>query len=394
MGLNAANGVASQLTGTIGNTLSALLLGGFNGVKNMARSALGTGLTSTQKEANAWTAQREDTAYQRSVADMQAAGLNPALMYGSAGSTSPSASTSPSDGASLSDMLGSATTLSQIQSMEVQNKVSQKQVNIAQQNADTAKYNAETERMNVEQGISESKSREIRMGVQNALDQSQIKLNAATTEKVLNESDYLVKSIENLDDQMQQRAFERMISYLEYQCHAAKIEVDQGYLQLARDKWEQGERSQILADVALKASQATYYAAEAKYATIKGTNDSARLGLEFSESAKRQQLISAQIEDFKASVRFKDKQTEKLQNDMEIDSFNAVLEGAVYGTFDRLASFVPWYQPPQPYQTYTNKHTVTRDIFGRGGQKIGSETTTYHKPHVYNPNTDFHQKEW
>lgn len=40
-------------------------------------------------KANAYTASREDTAYQRLVSDLKAAGLNPAMMYGS--SASPSA---------------------------------------------------------------------------------------------------------------------------------------------------------------------------------------------------------------------------------------------------------------------------------------------------------------
>lgn len=43
-------------------------------------------------EANAYTASREDTAYQRLVNDLQKAGLNPAMMYGSSASISASGS--------------------------------------------------------------------------------------------------------------------------------------------------------------------------------------------------------------------------------------------------------------------------------------------------------------
>lgn len=67
-----------------------------NIVGSVAGKYLGTNLTGAEREANEWTAQREDTFHQRTVADMKAAGLNPALMYGNGASgASPSQSVAP-----------------------------------------------------------------------------------------------------------------------------------------------------------------------------------------------------------------------------------------------------------------------------------------------------------
>lgn len=91
-------------------------------------------LSGAAREQNEWTAMREDTQYQRSVADMQAAGLNPALMYQSGASGT---SVSPSAG-------NGATDIGQImQLMTLPLQLAQMKANIAATKAGTKKTEAE-----------------------------------------------------------------------------------------------------------------------------------------------------------------------------------------------------------------------------------------------------------
>lgn len=91
-----------------------------NSINSLANKVTGAGLTGAEQEANAFTAeqaqinrdwqeQMDSTKYQRTVADMQAAGINPALAMsngvGSTPSGSSGSSVSPGAGFSLSDIL-------------------------------------------------------------------------------------------------------------------------------------------------------------------------------------------------------------------------------------------------------------------------------------------------
>lgn len=78
------------------------------GISSWWRSATGQGLSNAQQEANAFSAneaekarqfeqQMSDTSYQRQVADMKLAGVNPALMYGN-GASGASTPSSPAPG--------------------------------------------------------------------------------------------------------------------------------------------------------------------------------------------------------------------------------------------------------------------------------------------------------
>lgn len=121
--INAIRGATSQEKG--------------NPVTNLLKHYTGTGLTESELEQNqinideaakqrAWTEQMDNTKYQRSVQDMKDAGLNPGLMYGSAGvSSAPSGSAASGSSAgvgSMSDLVNLLTLPAVIKNMNAQTK--------------------------------------------------------------------------------------------------------------------------------------------------------------------------------------------------------------------------------------------------------------------------------
>lgn len=127
--------------------LVRMLRGYINGGKNAFKKFFGTGMTDAEmqamtaeqnfnaeeaEKARKWQAEMDNTKYQRSVADMQSAGLNPALMYGSAGSTPSGASASSSVSAQPSgDLIGLiAQVAMQSKQLSVQKQIANQKVNL------------------------------------------------------------------------------------------------------------------------------------------------------------------------------------------------------------------------------------------------------------------------
>lgn len=107
-------------------------------------SLTGAGLTGQQVAQNEYQERLSNTAYQRSVADMQRAGLNPAMMYGSgSAASSPSGASVSSPSLDFQSIISALTLPKQLEQMKA--SIELQRANAAAQHASKLNTDADTE---------------------------------------------------------------------------------------------------------------------------------------------------------------------------------------------------------------------------------------------------------
>lgn len=167
-------------------------------VPSAINSVTKAGLTGQQIAQNEWTAQREDTQYQRLIDDLQKAGLNPAMLFGKSAQpvSSPSAGDNGASVAgSFSNLLELATLPQKIRSMELENELKQKEIDWYEAEHGTKVDLANASIDEIRQSIEESKSRISNNDADTDLKRANI--SKADAETALTWSQYAAQEMDN-----------------------------------------------------------------------------------------------------------------------------------------------------------------------------------------------------
>lgn len=203
------------------------------GLGSMINKLTGKHLTGAEREANQFSAEQaqiqrdyetemSNTAYQRQVADMQAAGVNPALLYGSgaSGASTPSgsapSSVAPNSGTSMSELM-------QLFMMPAQKRLIEAQASNTDALTDKAKADTEQmklvnkyypqvtetqiDKMLAEIGVDEERVKEIRSNVNlNDLNAELLKVDKVIKDAEANEASAFFKARREFEEAQTDKA--------------------------------------------------------------------------------------------------------------------------------------------------------------------------------------------
>lgn len=195
----------------------------------------GSGLTGAELEANAFTAeqaqkqmdfqqQMRDSQHQSAVADMQKAGLNPALMYGSGASGNAVPSGAMASSVTPSDTGGLLNLIMDFKRLGMEQKNVKADIALKEANAKAAVMNAWSNFRNAGSQERQAKVAETKVGIDKMLADKHIEVDDATINKMAEDASYVAELRSFVSKNYD--ILERNASSLEKQAIAAMRQAD------------------------------------------------------------------------------------------------------------------------------------------------------------------------